>query len=138
MEKVKSFVDTNVLVYAHDYGEQSKRETAQALLAGLEECGCGVISTQVMLEFVSVARGKLKLPSASIVLILRHYAPWECVIHAPEMINDALLLADMEGISIWDAMLVAAAVRARCRVIYTEDLSDGQVIRGVRVVNPFK
>jgi predicted nucleic acid-binding protein len=54
------------------------------------------------------------------------------------MINDALLLADMEGISIWDAMLVAAAVRARCRVIYTEDLSDGQVIRGVRVVNPFR
>jgi len=134
---MKAFIDTNVLVYAHDGAEIHKGSVAQSRLEHLEAKEEGVVSTQVFLEFAAVARTKLKLSAGSISAIIRQYQLWEYVRHDADAILHALEYSEQEEISIWDAMLVVAAERARCKILYTEDLDHGQHIQGIKIINPF-
>ncbi len=135
----KAFVDSNVLIYAHDVDAVSKRDVAKRLLRDLWLTRTGVLSTQVLHEFyVNVTRKiRTPLPKVEARRIVRTYLPW-CV--APEAgdVNEAFRIEDEAGISFWDSLIVATAVRSGATRVLSEDLNPGQVISGVTVVNPFE
>ncbi|MBC7782795.1 MAG: PIN domain-containing protein [Burkholderiales bacterium] len=131
----KHFVDTNILVYAFSSSPGDFEVRARRLLREMPGL---VISTQVLLEFANVAMNKASLPAASVLRILglRRYV--EVVVVEPHDIEVAVELRMTTSISLWDSLIVAAASKAGCSTLYTEDLNHGQIIRGVKVVNPFK
>lgn len=136
---MKSFIDTNVLVYAHDRADEAKRDRALAVLAELSPSEL-IISTQVLNEFyvVTTRPGKELLSRAharEIVMALS----WTAVepIDA-DLVRRATDLHAVHALSYWDSLVVAAAARAGCACILTEDLDDGAIVDGVRVENPFR
>jgi len=130
----KAFFDSNVLIYAMVSGD-SRRERAQQLVAQ-----GGVVSVQVLNEFVAVARCKMRMP-------------WQDVIEALEAVRvlfpspvsitldthkEALKIAQQYGFGIYDALIVASALASNCSTLYSEDLQDGQIIgQRLTIRNPF-
>jgi predicted nucleic acid-binding protein len=137
--KGRVFVDTNILIYAHDLDAGHKHEIAAALIEGLWEAGTGVVSTQVLQEFyVNVTRKIMHpLPPAQARGIIEDYLVWHVVLNDAESILMASELEERYQLSFWDGMIVVAACRAKADKIVTEDLSAGQKIEGVLVENPF-
>ena len=133
------FIDTNIIFYAFDRAQPAKRGVARRVLADLKVGGSGVLSSQVLLEVANSFTKKLKLSPpdvGSIVLALA--GRYRCVQLMPRHIAGALEISWTHQTSIFDALLIDAAESAGCDTLLTEDLNDGQVIRGVRVHNPFK
>ncbi|HWG20992.1 MAG TPA: PIN domain-containing protein [Terracidiphilus sp.] len=132
------FVDSNILLYAHDLDAGAKRTMAQAALARLARERTGVLSMQVLQEFYVNATRKLAhpLPRAEARAIVSDFSYW-CVPTTPREIQDAFRMEDEAKISFWDAMIVSAAVKAGASCLFTEDMSHGQVIAGIRIENPF-
>ncbi len=135
----KCFVDTNVLVYAHDSSAGWKHNTAQALMAQLWGLGTGVLSTQVLQEFCVVLRRRAAIPLSTDETrkVIETFLSWEVVVNTPVSVLRALDLESRYQISFWDALILQAAERAAAAVLYSEDLSSGQTYGSVRVVNPF-
>ena len=135
----KQFIDTNILVYAHDSSAGLKHEQAQNLLRSLWESGLGCLSIQVFQEFyVTVTRkvaNPLSLEQAS--QIISNLSTWQ--VHSPTAgdIQEAIAIQARDDLSFWDAMIVWSAFRLGCDTIWTEDLNAGQRYVGVLVVNPF-
>lgn len=134
----KAFIDTNVLIYAHDVDAAAKHETAKRILHDLWRQRAGVLSSQVLQEFyVNVTR---KIPSPlskrSARAVVSSYLIW-CVNTTAEEISAAFEIEDQARIRFWDALIVAAAVKAGADRILSEDLNAGQTIAGVRIENPF-
>lgn len=134
---MRSFLDTNVLVYADSADAGAKQRRAIELITQHLRDGSGVISTQVLHEFVNAALRKLSLPPEIVRERVRLYARFQTVGSSAPMVLDALDLCALRGISFWDALIVQAARQSGCVQLLTEDLQDGAVIGGVRVVNPF-
>jgi predicted nucleic acid-binding protein len=135
---VKIFVDTNILIYAHDIDAARKHEVAQKLVASLWNQKTGVLSVQVLQElYVNVTR-KIAVPIKPFEArtIVRAYMPWVIETRA-EMVLAASEIEERNRISFWDALIVAAAQHAGATTIVTEDLNHGQRIEGVLVENPF-
>jgi predicted nucleic acid-binding protein len=133
------FFDTNVLVYAHDASDNKKRETAQALiLAGLKT-GAGVISAQVLSEFYVTVTRKIATPlSLDAARQELHLLSRLVVVETDStLVLRAAILQEKWQTSFWDALILAAAERARCVTVWSEDLSSGQTYGAVRVLNPF-
>ena len=135
---VKTFVDTNVLIYAHDVDAGRKHEVAKAVLRDLWSRRSGVLSTQVLKEFyVNVTRKIASpLPRRLAREVVESYAAW-CIDTTREEISAAFRIEDEAGIGFWDALIVAAARQAGAIRILSEDLNPGQMIAGVRIENPF-
>jgi predicted nucleic acid-binding protein len=135
----KCFVDTNVLVYVHDLSAGEKCVRAQELTRELWDSQNGVISTQVLQELYIALRRRLKIPMsvAGAGAILRDYFEWEVVVNNRESILRATEVEARFKISFWDGLILQAAERAGAAVLYTEDLSHGQMYGTVQVVNPF-
>jgi predicted nucleic acid-binding protein len=135
-----TFVDTNILVYAHDRSETRRQPLAEALLEELWARRTGRLSTQVLQEFYSVATRKLDPPMgrAEAREIVNQYAAWPVVLADPTLILTASALEEDHGLSFWDALIVEAARRAGATRLVTEDLQDGRDFTGVRVENPFR
>jgi len=135
----KSFIDTNILVYAHDESDITKHRRAMQLIDRLWDERGGVLSTQVIQEFVVSLRRKVrvKLSALEIRRRMESFLLWEIVINQPRAAIRALEIEEKYGISFWDAMIVQAAESAGCEVLYSEDLSHEQEYEGVLVVNPF-
>jgi len=134
----RTFVDTNVLVYAHDADASAKRQIAKEILRELWVERTGVLSVQVLQEFyVNVTR---KIPSpltkASARLVVDGYATW-CVETTPTEIAGAFRIEDEARISFWDALIVSSAVKSGATRILSEDLNAGQQIGGIFIENPF-
>lgn len=133
------FVDTNILVYAHDLSAGDRHDRASAIIESLWESETGVISTQVLQElYVTITRkikNPVKLPIAR--EIIRNYLAWPVQINDPETTILASELEEKHRLSFWDAMIVAAALRLQAKKIITEDLQHGQTIESVLVENPF-
>jgi predicted nucleic acid-binding protein len=127
------FLDTNILIYAYsDAGPRT--EVAEALLTR-----GGIVSTQVLNEFVSVARRKIRMPWGRVIEALRSIRAF-CSTPLPisvETHETALRIAQQYGYDIYDALILAAALEASCDALYTEDLHDGHVINGLTIRNPF-
>ncbi len=98
----------------------------------------GVISTQVMQEFYVAATKKLGAEPLVVKDILSAFERFETVVIMPDIIKEAIDCGIINRLSFWDALIVAAAESANCERLWTEDLNDGQVIRGVRIENPIK
>ena len=135
----KIFVDTNILVYAHDTSSGSKGLKAREILLDLWESRRGVLSTQVLQEFYVVVTRKIPKPlepgrAREIVESLLY---WDVVVNDPEAVLEAIDLSEKHRLSFWDALVVQAAVVAGAEVLLSEDLNPGQVIEGVRVENHF-
>jgi predicted nucleic acid-binding protein len=130
----KAFFDTNVLIYAVAEGDPRSAQAEELLGAG------GVLSVQVLNEFVSVARRKIGMPWKEVREALDAFrilcpSPLPITI---EMHEAALRIAEKHGYSIYDALVVAAALEAGCTTLYSEDLHDGQRIDGqLTIRNPF-
>lgn len=134
----KCFVDTNILVYAHDRSAGAKHQRAQKLVEQLWDSGDGVISTQVLQELCINLRRKAgnPLPVDEVRLLLRDYLAWEVVTNSPDSVLRALDIELRFKISFWDALIIDAAEAAGASVLYSEDLSAGQRFGAIRVVNP--
>lgn len=134
-----SFLDTNILIYAFDTSTGEKHQKASKLLEELwaEENGC--ISIQVLQEFyVNVTRKALQaLEPAQAVTIIRDLSNWK--VHRPvtEDVLAAISIQQKYQISFWDAMIIRSAKESNCKILYSEDLSNGQNYSGVKVFNPF-
>lgn len=132
------FVDTNILIYAHDRDAGMRWQRASQALEQLWEAHTGRMSVQVLQEFFAVATGKLKaaVGVAAAREVIRTYSPWVTVPTGVDTVLRASEIAEIAKISFWDGMIIAAAERSDAATLYTEDLNDGQVIVGIRVVNP--
>lgn len=133
------FVDTNVLVYAHDASTGAKHEAARSIVERLWDERSGAVSTQVLQELYFSLRRKVArpLPPAEARAVVADYLRWEVVVNNGESILEAAALEERYGISFWDALVVQAARACGALTLLTEDLSDGQLYDSVRVVSPF-
>ena len=134
----KYFVDTNILVYAHDRSSGVKHKRAQMLLEQLWDSGQGVLSTQVLQELCINLRRKVSdpLPMEEVRLLIRDYATWEVVTNTSESVLQALDIEMRYMTSFWDALILQAAESAGASVLYSEDLATGQRYGSIQVVNP--
>lgn len=133
----KIFLDTNVIVYANDARDRAKQERAQELTAAAMREGTGTISTQVLQEYAVAAHKRLHQDPDAILQQLLLLETLEVVQVTPAVIRRALELQWRYRIDFWDANILAAAEKARCAVLLSEDLNPGQLYATVRVENPF-
>lgn len=134
----KVFLDANILVYAQDKDSPAKRRRSREVIAELAVSGAGVISTQVLQEFYVAATRKMGIDPLAAKTVLGTFTIFEIAQISPDLIDDAIDCSVLNRISFWDALIVAAASATGCGVIYSEDFNTGQVIRGVRLENPFQ
>jgi predicted nucleic acid-binding protein len=134
----KYFVDTNILMYAHDSAAGAKHDRARALIEGLWRDRSGVVSTQVLQELCVNLRRKAGKPVDLKTArgIVADYLAWDVVTNTAQSILEALDLEQRYRISFWDALIVQAADASPADVLYSEDLAHGQTYASVRVVNP--
>jgi predicted nucleic acid-binding protein len=133
----RSFIDTNVLVYAEASDEPQKQRAALALLKSLYDENLGVLSTQVLQEYCNVALKKLKLPAQYVRAQLDLYEQFEVVQVTPQIIRAGLDLHQTRSVAFFDAIVLASAHAAGCNVIWTEDMNAGEIVNGVCISNPF-
>lgn len=133
----KVFLDANILVYAQDNREPVKQQRCRELIAEVANGGLGVISTQVMQEFYVAATRKLGVDPLAARSVLKTFAVFEVVAVTAPLIMDAADCSVLNQLSFWDALILTAAASAGCQTLYSEDLSHGQSIVGVKVINPF-
>jgi predicted nucleic acid-binding protein len=138
-ETRQQFVDTNILVYAYDETAGAKRDKARALVVDLLRTREGCLSMQVLQEFFVSLTRKIREPleSGEAARRVRYLSEW--TLHVPER-SDLFAAIDLHRdlrISFWDAMLIQSARRLGCRLIWTEDLTNGRSYAGVTARNPF-
>jgi len=135
------FLDTNIAIYAIDSGDLRKQKTSLELLVKAQSNDVGWLSYQVIQEWFNVVLHK-SLCRLTIIEAKTAYSkllePVNRVESSRDLITTALSLHSKEKLPWWDSLIVAAAVLGRCDTLLTEDLQDGQVIRGVRIENPFR
>ena len=136
----KFFIDTNIFVYTFDSSSPSKRKKSQKLIVTALEKGVGVISYQVVQEFMNVATRKFKEPMSTYEC--SHYIETVmqplCEIYSTfELYNKALETMKKTGYSFYDSLILSAAIMSNCEILYTEDLQNGYKYSGVIVKNPF-
>lgn len=134
-----TFVDTNVLAYAHDASEQRRQPIAASLISDLWRSREGVLSTQVLTEFYVVATRKFRPPLSRRETrgLVDAYSAWRVVHVDPALIVAASALEEQHSLSFWDALIVEAARRSGAGRLLSEDLRHGRRIAGLVVENPF-
>lgn len=134
----RTFVDTNVLIYAHNLDAGAKREIANRVLRDLWRERNGILSLQVLQEFYVNVTRKIPTPLSkqSARLVVNSYSIW-CVETTTAEISAAFRIEDESRIGFWDALIVAAAAKGGAGRILSEDLSAGQRIAGIVIENPF-
>ena len=141
MPAERTFVDTNILLYAYDVNAGKKRELATDAVKTLWRSGGVVVSTQVLQEFYVNATRKLAVPlsrSKAEGVLRRYHQAWEVEQVRVADVLSAVALEQSHQLSFWDALIVATAARAGATRLLTEDLNAGQTIEGVRVLNPLE
>lgn len=133
----KIFLDTNVLVYTLDQNDRQQQTQARMILRSIAENDSPVISTQILQEFYVASTSKLGVDALLAKSIAHSFEHMEVVQVDPQLIGEAIDVSILNRISFWDALVIAAAESAKCSILYSEDLNHGQIIRGVRIENPF-
>jgi predicted nucleic acid-binding protein len=135
---VTAFLDTNIAVYAHDHGAGAKQATAAGVI--VERADDLVVSTQVLAEFYVATTRRLEppLPHEAAQAATTRLAALPVVSTDGALVLAAIDTAATSNISLWDAMIIAAARRAGCSEVLTEDLNHGQDIEGIRITNPLR
>jgi predicted nucleic acid-binding protein len=134
----KTFIDTNVLIYAHDIDANAKHKIAKEVLQELWSERTGVLSAQVLQEFYVNVTRKIPSPLSKDLarLVVSSYAIW-CMETTPTEILATFRIEDESRIGFWDALIVSSAAKSGATRILSEDLNAGQRIAGILVVNPF-
>jgi len=134
MSAAERFLDTNVLLYLLS-GDHARADCAEKKLSA-----GGVVSIQVLNEFASVASRKLKMSIAEIREVLAAIRAGCTIVPISEETHDlGLQVAERYGLSVYDAMIIAAALLASCKTVISEDMQDGQTFEGqLTVLNPFR
>lgn len=134
----KYFVDTSILMYAHDASAGAKHERAKAVVEELWRNRTGVVSTQVLQELAVNLRRKAGRPldAKATREIVADYLTWQVVVNGGDSNLEAIDLEARHRISFWDALVLQAAQVSGAEVLYSEDLSDRQAYGSVRVINP--
>jgi predicted nucleic acid-binding protein len=133
----RSFIDTNILIYAEDGSDKRRQLLALALLKQLHTTSTGVLSTQVLNEYCNVAIKKLKLPMQHIRAQLDLLEQFEVVHITPAIIRMGLDLHQTRSLGFYDAQICACAQASGCSTLYSEDMNAGENINGLVIVNPF-
>ena len=138
-EAVRQFVDTNILIYAHDASAGTRHVRAKQLLAELWAQGTGCLSIQVLQEFYVTATAKIRRPLEPETARQRVEDLSYWIVHSPtaEDVVAAIRLQQTARVSFWDAMVIVSAQRLECRVLWSEDLQHGQTLDGLVISNPF-
>jgi predicted nucleic acid-binding protein len=134
----KTFIDTNILIYAHDVDARAKNEVAKNVLRELWSERTGALSMQVLQEFYINVTRKIATPLSkdSARSVVTSYAMW-CTEMTPVEISAAFRIEDESRIGFWDALIVSSAVKSGATRIFSEDLNAGQWIAGILIENPF-
>ena len=133
----KTFVDTNILIYAHDVDAKDKHEAAKSVLRELWSERTGVLSMQVLQEFYVNVTRKIATPlPKDVARLVVSYSIW-CIETTPNEIVAAFRIEDEARIGFWDALIVASAAKSGAERILSEDLNAKQRIAGIRIENPF-
>jgi len=136
----RTFVDTNVLIYAHDVDAKAKHEIAKRVLSELWSERSGAMSLQVLQEFYVNVTQKIKAPLSRSAAreVVRDYAPWVESPITPATVVRASEIGEIWQLAFWDGMILAAAEQSRAGRLLTEDLSHGAQIAGIEIVDPFR
>lgn len=136
----KIFVDTNILLYAHDRDAGAKHQRARSVLQSLWEDRTGLLSTQVLEEFyVNITRKIPKpLPRQTARQLISQYLAWEVILIDGPLVLEASEVEEDHRLSFWDALIVVAAKRGRASILLSEDLRHGQKIEEMSIQNPFR
>jgi len=140
MREDKVFIDTNVLVYAHDISAEEKHDIAKKIILDLWESKCGVLSTQVLQEFFVCMTRKINKPlnAGAAKEIVIELLKWEVVVNDGEEIMRAIEIHQKYKYSFWDSMIINAAISGGANLLLSEDMHDGQETESVEIKNPFK
>jgi len=136
----KFFLDTNILIYSFDRESAAKRRRAAALIANALEESRGVISYQVVQEFLNAALRKFSSPLTPadagryLTIVLE---PLCTVFASVALFHQAIDIAGRWKYPFYDSLIIASALQAECSILYSEDLQTGQKIGNLRIVNPF-
>ena len=137
----RDFFDTNVLVYAVDQRDPEKQARSRALLTEAIENNTGALSTQVLSEFFTVSTSRRRVPQplspTDARLIVEQVSVMPVIAVDLSMVRRAIDTSQRYGIAYWDGLIIAAAERAGCARLFSEDLNAGQSYNGVLAVNPF-
>ena len=133
------FVDTNILIYALDPADPQKRTVSADLLRRTISSHTLTLSPQSLNECYRVLTQRRKLmPVEAARSYVRTLCPWAIAPLDAATTERAWAVQDAAGLSWWDSLMVAAALRAECRLFISEDMGDGTVIDGMRIANPFR
>lgn len=134
---MRRFFDTDVLVYSRDPDDVAKRTLARSLIEEAIEDESFVISTQVLVEFYATSVRRRLLGPAQALDLVRFWGGRDTVPHTPELVIGGLELHQAHSLSIWDGLIVQAALDAQCDVLLSEDLQHGRRFGDLEVANPF-
>src|SRR3989442_13878172 len=134
----KTFIDTNVLIYAHDIDASLKHQVAKAVLRELWSERAGLLSKQVLQEFYVNVTRKIASPLSKVSAraVINSYSGW-CIENTLVDISTAFRIEDESLIGFWDPLVIASAVKGGATRLISEDLNSGQTVMGVRIENPF-
>jgi len=133
---VRSFFDTNILVYADDQADAAKQRRAVELFNEHRRARTGVVSLQVLQEYFVTVTRKLQVDARTARRRVELLAKFDVVVPEVSDILAAIDLHLLHGFSFWDALILRAAKQAGCSVLFTEDMQETREIDGVRIVNP--
>lgn len=134
------FLDTNIAIYCFDDSAPLKQSRAKDLLAHGASSGMGVVSYQVLQEFCNVASASKRLALGSeqtLAFASLLLEPMNQVAPSLDLLTAALTIKGDAGYSFYDSLIIAAAAQAGCNTLYSEDMQHGQLVAGLRIVNPF-
>ena len=132
------FFDTNILVYVADIRDPQKQRIAEDLVTAALDSDDVLISEQVLNEFSSIALSKLKISKDAIKEYLKFFRRIETVTFPDHVAEHGLDIAEHYQLQFYDSLLLATAEANGCNEFISEDMSDGQIYCGMKVVNPFK
>lgn len=134
----KVFFDSNILIYVVDDRDLTKQNKAIEIITKSIDSENGIISTQSLQEFYNVTTRKLRCTPEKAKEYAKNFASsFDVQQISPDMIYNAIDISIANKISFWDSLIVSAAQDSGCVIIYSEDLNDGQIINGVKILNPF-
>jgi predicted nucleic acid-binding protein len=133
-----TFLDTNIFLYCDDLTDTAKQARCIDLVLEHRTQRTGVVSLQVLQEYFHNATRKLGLDPILARQKVVAYSRFHVVEPSVEDVLAAIDLSRLHRTSYWDAMLVQCAIESGCTVMLTEDMNHGQVIDGVKIVNPFR
>jgi len=137
--KDRIFLDTNIIVYAHDRSSGDKHAVAREIMDYLWESRRGVISVQVLQEFYVCITNKILKPLSlkNAKLILEYLSTWDIVANDKHLTLKSIDIQERYRFSFWDSLIIQAAIQGQTRILFSEDLPDGQAVMDMKILNPF-